>query len=75
MSRSTKENWIVDGANKPKTKHQAKKKAARAARHAENTKLSVLAEDYIEQPSIAYTNPYDISDYRFPTDDIKHSRK
>lgn len=74
MSRSRKALWIVDNDNAG-TKKWSKQKASRKERHAERMELDVLGEDYIVQPTQKYTNPWDICDYRFKTDDIKHGRK
>lgn len=65
MSRSHKAAYCTDNNNS----HDGKKRAARVHRHGENTKLSMHQDAFIEQPSMHYTNPYDICDFSFPAGD------
>lgn len=69
MSRSKKAPWVVDGSFNPRSKHKAKKAAARKHRHAENVRIKVEGDLYLSLPSIVYTNPWDISDYRYSAKD------
>jgi hypothetical protein len=62
MSRSYKAAYCTDNNDS----HSSKKKAARVHRHGENQMLRQAHELYVEQPSKAYTNPYDICDFKFP---------
>lgn len=65
MSRSYKAPYATDNNDS----HNSKKRAARVHRHNENVRIATQPLAYVEQPSAAYTNPYDICDYSFPVGD------
>ena len=68
MSRSYKAAYCTDNSHS----HASKKMASRVHRHNERIRLldhGDMQQEvgmYIAQPSRAYTNPYDICDWRFP---------
>lgn len=61
MSRSFKAGFVTDN----KGTGAKKRHAARVHRHNENQNLYMMGIDYEPLPSKAYTNQYDICDYRF----------
>lgn len=76
MSRSYRKPWWVDGARHPKTKHENKKDASRRHRHGEKQELEARGEEYQPRPSLGYTDPYDICDWKwYAPEDPKAGRK
>ncbi len=71
MSRSFRKGFVLDNKNK----HDRKTNASKAHRHNENVRVAVLGEEYQPLPSKVYTNPWDICDYRWISDDDKDRRK
>jgi len=71
MSRSFRKGFIRDNVGM----HSRKTSASKVHRHREKVRVAVLGEEYIPLPSKAYTNPWDVCDYRWIANDAKYRRK
>jgi len=71
VSRSFRKPFILDN----KGMHESKTRASKVHRRNENVRVAVLGEEYIPLPSKAYTNPWDICDYRWISNDKEARRK